>query len=232
MRRAAARSRRDRRGGRDAGQAFPLYVVAVAALLFLAFALFAVGRAGAARNGAQTAADAAALAAAQDYRDQLLSGFLAALTAPGPAPAGGWADWLAGRGADTALACRAASEYAGLNGARPEVSCAEGAGPGSFDVAVTAARPVGPSVVPGTEEAYATARARATVTPRCEPAPGAPTPTPTPPSTSAPTPSPSASPAGPALVTLLCDGRPLTVDPRRPGNAPPAADLFAVRLTD
>jgi len=59
------------RGRGDAGQAFPIYITVVAGLLFLAFAYLAVGQAAANRNGAQTAADAAALAAAQDTRDQL-----------------------------------------------------------------------------------------------------------------------------------------------------------------
>jgi len=41
----------------------------IAGLLFLAFAFFAVAQAGTVRNGGQSAADAAALAAAQDDRD-------------------------------------------------------------------------------------------------------------------------------------------------------------------
>ncbi|MFE7120718.1 pilus assembly protein TadG-related protein, partial [Streptomyces sp. NPDC057654] len=61
-----------RRALGDAGQAFPIYITAVVGILFLALAFFAVGQAGAKKNGAQTAADASALAAAQDYRDQLL----------------------------------------------------------------------------------------------------------------------------------------------------------------
>src|SRR4051794_28092055 len=60
-----------RRKYHDAGQAFPIYITVVGGLLFLAFAYLAVGQAAATRNGAQTAADAAALAAAQDLRDKL-----------------------------------------------------------------------------------------------------------------------------------------------------------------
>ena len=60
-----------RRSPRDDGQAFPIYITVVGGLLFLAFAYFAVGQAAVNRNGAQTAADAAALAAAQEARDQL-----------------------------------------------------------------------------------------------------------------------------------------------------------------
>ncbi|MFB7912560.1 pilus assembly protein TadG-related protein [Streptomyces sp. NPDC056061] len=64
---------------RDAGQAFPIYVVMVAGLLFLVFAFFAVGKASALRNGAQGAADAAALAAARQARDEFEAPFLASL---------------------------------------------------------------------------------------------------------------------------------------------------------
>ncbi|MFF8915417.1 pilus assembly protein TadG-related protein [Streptomyces sp. NPDC015032] len=68
-----------RRTRTDAGQAFPIYVAMVAGLLFLAFAFFAVGKASALRNGAQGAADAAALAAAQQTREQFGAPFYASL---------------------------------------------------------------------------------------------------------------------------------------------------------
>lgn len=232
-----SRAVRARRRTGDAGQAFPLYITAVAALLFLALAFFAVGRAGATRNGAQTAADAAALAAAQDYRDQLLTGFLAAL-GPRTGTGGGWQDWLAGLGADRGTACRAAASYAGLNGAQPGLTCDQGEEPGSFRVTVTSEKTVGRSVVPGTENRHAKASAKAVVAPRCMPG-AQPTPTPTPPPSSPAPPSatPGPQPSGPdagqsAAVTLLCDGKALTVDPRLPGAAVRAADLFAVHLTD
>src|SRR5690606_38995430 len=66
----------------DAGQAFPIYITVVGGLLFLAFAYFAVGQAAANRNDAQTAADAAALAAAQDKRDQLAGAWVKNLLEP------------------------------------------------------------------------------------------------------------------------------------------------------
>ncbi|GAA2719729.1 hypothetical protein GCM10010315_39810 [Streptomyces luteosporeus] len=207
----------------------------MAALLFLALAFYAVGRAGALRNNAQTAADAAALAAAQDYRDQLRTGFLAAL-----GTGTGWADWLAGRGARDGQACAAADTYAGANGARSGISCGPGSAPGSFTVTVTSQRTVGDSVVPGTQARHATASAEAVVEPRCTAAP-APTPTPTP----TPTPSASASasstaspaPPGPGTggggaVRLLCGGSVLVVGPGQPPAGIRAADLFAVRLTE
>ena len=55
----------------DSGQAFPIYITVVGGLLCLALAYFAVGQAAVNRNGAQSAADAAALAAALNTRDEL-----------------------------------------------------------------------------------------------------------------------------------------------------------------
>ncbi|MEU3354280.1 pilus assembly protein TadG-related protein [Streptomyces sp. NPDC037389] len=225
----------------DAGQAFPLYITAVAALLFLALAFFAVGRAGAVKNAAQTAADAAALAAAQDYRDQLRTGFLLAVGtgggsagAGGAAGAGGWADWLAGRGGRDGPACEAAESYARLNGAQPAITCEPGGEPGSFTVAVVSERTVGESVVPGTGDKHARATAKATVTPRCDAAtPVPPTPPPTPTPTASPTPTPSSPPSSPPVVDLTCDGgKVLVIDPRHPGAMVKATDLFAVRLAE
>ena len=54
----------------------------VAGLLFLALAYLAVGQAAVNRGGAQTAADAAALAAAQNTRDQLAGKWLEDLLDP------------------------------------------------------------------------------------------------------------------------------------------------------
>ncbi|MCA6093218.1 pilus assembly protein TadG-related protein [Streptomyces sp. SCA3-4] len=219
--------------GRDAGQAFPLYITAVAALLFLALAFFAVGRAGATKNGAQTAADAAALAAAQDYRDQLHTGLLAALGAGGD-----WAGWLAGLGAEPGRACQAAASYAELNEAGPGITCDQGEAPGLFTVAVTSARTVGDSVVPGTGSKHAKATAKAGVLPRCtaqppKPEPPAPEPPkPDPSGTRSPSPSgePTKPPKPPGL-TLTCGNKVLVIDPQHPGTVR-ATDLYAVRLAD
>lgn len=213
----------------DAGQAFPLYITAVAALLFLALAFFAVGRAGAVKNAAQTAADAAALAAAQDYRDQLRTGFLLAVGTGGRGGTDAWADWLAGRGAGDGRACEAAESYARLNGAQPAITCEAGGEPGSFTVTVTSERTVGESVVPGTGDKRAKATAKATVTPRCDATPVPPTPLPAPTPTASPTPSPSSPP----VIDLTCDGgKVLVIDPRRPEATVKATDLFAVRLAE
>ncbi|MEU7132063.1 pilus assembly protein TadG-related protein [Streptomyces sp. NPDC046261] len=224
-----------RGGGPDAGQAFPLYITAVAALLFLALVFFAVGQAGATKNGTQTAADAAALAAAQDYRDQLHTGLLAAV-----GTGGGWAEWLAGRGAEAGRACRAAAAYADLNGARPDITCDEGAEPGSFTVTVTSARAVGKSAVPGTERRHATATAKAVVTPRCTAAPpkaeppprpqGTPPPSTPPPDDGQGRPSPGPDPR--PGIDLTCGDKALVIDPKRPDAVVRATDLFTVHLAD
>ncbi|MET9416570.1 pilus assembly protein TadG-related protein [Streptomyces klenkii] len=224
-------------GGRDRGQAFPIYLTAITALLFLALAFFAVGRAGATKNGAQTAADAAALAAAQTYRDQLRTGLLAAVGAGGP-----WADWLAGRLGDPEAACGRAEPYAQANGAEVQGRCVASGGPlpASFTVTVESAAAVGKSVVPGTESRHATATARAVVEPRCwarPPAPSAPpAPSSSPPSSSG-GPGPSASPSGGAAegksaVEIVCGGETVRIEPGRPGAPVRAATLFTVRLAD
>ncbi|WP_312018521.1 pilus assembly protein TadG-related protein [Streptomyces sp. I05A-00742] len=205
-----------RNGGRhDAGQAFPLYVVAVAGLLFVAFAVFAVGMAGAARNGTRSAADAAALAAAQSYRDQAYTGFLRDLTGRTGPPAGDWRRWLDGLGDAPATACREAERLARDNGAEPSgPGCAAAPGPDpaslAFDVTVVSRDAVGGSVVPGTENTHPTARSRAVVAPRCRPAA-------------------DGGDQGP-YARLDCDDGPWTVDPAHPDPRLTARTLFAVRL--
>ncbi|WAP58034.1 pilus assembly protein TadG-related protein [Streptomyces luomodiensis] len=230
-------ARRDLRS--DAGQAFPIYITAVAGLLFLALALFAVGQAGATRNGGQTAADAAALAAAQDYRDQLRKGFLEAI-----ANGSAWEDLLSGRGLGGTSACDEAQWFADQNGA--DVTDCQGPDflPTSFTVTVRTHKPVGKTVIPGTENKHAEATAKAVVTPRCtaeEPAP--------------PTKLPDEDGGGgkddggkdddeggdggkddgkddKPPIDLRCDGVDLTIDPTRLDLFPDAKDLFSVHLAD
>ena len=90
----------------------------VAGLLFLAFAYLAVGQAAANRNGAQTAADAAALAAAQETRNQMAGDWLEVVDDPTK-----WQDILDG---DNAVfdACWRAYELADQNDATVE-GCVE-----------------------------------------------------------------------------------------------------------
>lgn len=169
-----------------------------------------MGQAGANKNGAQTAADAAALAAAQSYRDQLRTGLSAALGSDGA-----WADWLAGRTGDAGAACGEADAYARSNGAEVVGGCgtsAPGPLPVAFTVTVRSSAAVGRSVVPGTEDVHASATARAVVEPRCA----------------------GMSPeARKPPVDIVCDGRVVPVDPKRPDDLARAAGaLFVVRLAD
>ncbi|MCP9206118.1 hypothetical protein [Streptomyces cucumeris] len=204
-------------------------MTAVAGLLFLALALFAVGQAGATRNGGQTAADAAALAAGQDYRDRLRAELLKAIV-----DGGAWDDLLNGRGLGAGNACEQAGWFAGKNDAEV-TGCTPGYLPTSFTVTVRTREPVGDTVIPGTERQYAKARAKAVVSPRCAVST---TPSPTP--TSEP---PADDDEGddehgeggeddkPA-VDLRCDGADLTIDPAHPDLFPDAKDLFSVHLAD
>ncbi|MFH8569043.1 pilus assembly protein TadG-related protein [Streptomyces sp. NPDC017993] len=235
-----------RRRRRDAGQAFPLYIVAVGGLLFLALAFFAVGQAAATRNGAQTAADAAALAAGQKYRDQLSTALLDAIRAGGgDDDASAWEDLVNGRGVPSAAACAAADWFAGQNDAAVS-TCTPDSWPTSFAVTVKTRNTVGDSVIPGTENRHASAKAQSVVGPRCT--------IDTPPSDDG---GPTGGTAGkdgaggeggkggegdtedeggegkgdkPPPVTLLCDGRSWTLDPDKPQDLPDASDLFSVRL--
>ncbi|MFE7614389.1 pilus assembly protein TadG-related protein [Streptomyces sp. NPDC057496] len=144
---------------RDAGQAFPIYVVMVAGLLFLVFAFFAVGKAAALRNGAQGAADAAALAAARQAREEFQAGFLASLPE----------DLLdAYLRAHPVGGCSAASGLASANQA-DLVSCTPI--PGGYEdrikVKVRGLKPVDSSVLPGSEKVKAEAEATAVIKFRC-----------------------------------------------------------------
>ncbi|MBM9619609.1 pilus assembly protein TadG-related protein [Streptomyces zhihengii] len=153
------------RSTKDQGQAFPIYVVMVGGLLFLAFAFFAVGQASATRNTAQGAADAAALAAAQDARAKLTAEWLDALQDPTA-----WRDIFDGYTPITP-SCGVAAQFAAKNGAvldglpgcRPEPGL-----PLTFSVSVKTQKPVGDSVIPGTESKFGTADAKAAVKPLCD----------------------------------------------------------------
>ncbi|MGY5126829.1 pilus assembly protein TadG-related protein [Streptomyces nigrescens] len=222
---------------RDAGQAFPLYIVAVGGLLFLALAFFAVGQAAATRNGAQTAADAAALAAGQKYRELLRKGVLDGLrdgsyrTDPTA-----WEELLNGRGAPSQAACESAGWFAGRNDAELSGSgCTPDSWPTSFAVQVTTRNTVGDSVIPTTSSTHASAEAKSVVGSRC-------------------TLDPAKDDTGgadgkggkddeggkggkdgkdddaPAPVEITCDGKRWTLDPGHLQDLPDAADLFSVRL--
>jgi putative Flp pilus-assembly TadE/G-like protein len=143
----------------DAGQAFPIYITVVAGLLFLAFAYFAVGQAAANRNGAQTAADAAALAAAQDTRDKLADLWVTNVLDPTK-----WQDIFDGSLVEPS--CARAYQLAAQNDATvlsclPELL--------RYPVEVQTNKAVGHSVVPGTEDMKSTAKATAVIEALCLP---------------------------------------------------------------
>ncbi|MFE7275454.1 pilus assembly protein TadG-related protein [Streptomyces sp. NPDC057623] len=150
---------RPTRYGGDAGQAFPIYITVVAGLLFLAFAYLAVGQAAANRNGAQTAADAAALAAAQDTRDQLAGRWAEDVLDPAK-----WQDVFDGIGVEFD-GCWRAEELAAQNDAAVD-GCGM-AEPLGYTVTVTSTKPVGDSIVPGTEDVKSKASATAVIESRC-----------------------------------------------------------------
>ncbi|MFH8766132.1 pilus assembly protein TadG-related protein [Streptomyces althioticus] len=144
----------------DAGQAFPIYITVVGGLLFLAFAYFAVGQAAANRNGAQTAADAAALAAAQERRDQLAGAWVENLLDPEK-----WQDIFDGLAEGLTPPCWRAEQLAASNDATV-LSC-DADGLLSYTVEVQTNRTVGESIVPGTETKKSRATATAVIESRC-----------------------------------------------------------------
>ncbi|MEV7126182.1 pilus assembly protein TadG-related protein [Streptomyces sp. NPDC093260] len=198
---------RPRRYG-DAGQAFPIYITVVGGLLFLALAYFAVGQATVNRSGAQTAADAAALAAAQDTRNQLADEWAKEVLDPTK-----WDDIFQGNGPGTAPSCWRAQELAQQNEAQV-LDCAPD-GALAFTVEVQTDKTMGESVVPITATKRSKARATAVIEPLCT--------------------FPSlAGDAGPhALPVLTCKhGRSWELDPKHLTELPKPQDLFDVHLAD
>ncbi|MDX3066546.1 MULTISPECIES: pilus assembly protein TadG-related protein [Streptomyces] len=210
----------------DVGQAFPIYIVMVAGLLFLAFAFFAVGKASATRNGAQGAADAAALAAAQQARDEIGPLFLGAILLPG-----GLNDFFGGHdiGGEP---CGQASRFAGENRA-DLTACTWDSGfqRDEVTVEVKTRDTVGDTVIPGTETKHATAKATAVIEFRCTWKP-------------AEEPDKDTGPQqdedegdkeeNPGPITFECDGRDrFDIDPLHPDPwAELGKTLFAVHLID
>ncbi|MEV6200423.1 pilus assembly protein TadG-related protein [Streptomyces sp. NPDC051771] len=189
----------------------------IAGLLLLGFVYFVVGKAAVVRNGAQTAADAAALAAAQDARQQLREGWLGVIDDPAQ-----WQQFVRGDGYESELACQKAMVFAARNGATVEGCSPTGLG---FKVTVRSTDTVGDVVVPDRKSQQAVASAVAVIEPRCSFDGPEPTEDPEPTST------PSADPEDPLpIVGLVCDGSPQVIDPEDP-DLPDAGVLFRVRLT-
>ncbi|MGW7429586.1 pilus assembly protein TadG-related protein [Streptomyces sp. NPDC054861] len=212
----------------DSGQAFPIYITVVAGLLFLAFAYFAVGQAAATRNGAQTAADAAALAAAQDARDQLRDGWLEVILDPAE-----WLEYLEGGRFGTGPACQRADTFAARNDAEFwGDGCVRLNGlEDGFRVTVRTQGTVGESVIPGTEDQHATATATAVIEPLCTFDAPEPEPEPEPEPDPDPDPTEPPEPDDPPILGLSCDGVAWEIDPEHP-RLPSVTDLFRVRLAD
>ncbi|MFG2604388.1 pilus assembly protein TadG-related protein [Streptomyces sp. NPDC048514] len=187
---------------RDAGQAFPIYITVVAGLLFLALAYLAVGQAAVNRGGAQTAADAAALAAAQDTRDQLAGMWVAVVRDPAR-----WRAIFDGAGAGSF--CWRADELAAQNDAEVRRCSPDML---AYSVDVRTNKTVGDSVVPGTEGVRSTAHARAVIEPLCKP--------------------PAEGIADDSLPRLHCRDKVWDLEPDDPSELPTPSDLFDVHLAD
>jgi hypothetical protein len=194
----------------DAGQAFPIYITVVAGLLFLAFAYVAVGQAAVNRSGAQTAADAGALAAAQDTRDQLADEWLKDVLDPTK-----WQDIFKGDVAGLIDSCGRAGQLAGQNDAHVTSCGAPQSGilPG-YRVAVETDKPVGDSIVPGTESTYSKAHATAVIQSLCT------------------FQLPGANAGNNVLPTLTCKNKNWELDPLHLTDLPGPEDLFDVHLAD
>jgi hypothetical protein len=213
----------------DAGQAFPIYIVMVAGLLFLAFAFFAVGKASATRNGAQGAADAAALAAAQQARDEMGPAFLGALLLPD-----GLNDFF-GDHYISGAPCGQAQRFAADNRADVVGGCAWDSGYQRDEVTikVKTRNTVGDTLIPGTETKHATAEATAVIDFRCSWKPAK-----KPDKDTGPQPGKDKEKGEkektPGRITFDCDGRSqFEIDPLDPAPwSELGKTLFAVHLID
>lgn len=191
----------------DAGQAFPIYITVVGGLLMLAFVYLAVGQAAANRNGAQTAADAAALAAALDTRDKLTNEWVENVLDPTQ-----WQDIFDGEGV-VFDGCGRASQLAAQNDATVDCTQTFGLPPG-YHVEARTTEPVGDSIVPGTEDMHSTATATAVIEPLCE------------------FELPGEDAEDDVLPQLTCKDRDWTLDPEDLDDLPGPEDLFDVHLAD
>ncbi|MGV9657751.1 pilus assembly protein TadG-related protein [Streptomyces koyangensis] len=144
----------------------PLFIWITGFVLFVSLAFFAFAQAAVARNGAQSAADAAALAAAQDARGELMEKLLLSVQDGD----GDWGDWLSVDQMVGATAEEAAGRLAAANDA--QVTAFRGTevrGKDGYVVEVRSVDPVGDSVLPMTSGTYASAAATAVIEPLCEP---------------------------------------------------------------
>lgn len=196
-------------------------MAAVVGLLFLVLVYLAFGQADVTRNGTQTAADAAALAAAQQSRDDLdLADVIDDLEAifEGQVPA------------DTPDGCMRAVDFAARNDAVAGYNDCVPLNDGrwGFTVDVKSRKSMGNSVIEGTGSKHATATATAVIEPRC---------TFTPEESEAPEPDEGNEEAEddeekPSPGKLRCDSQNWVIDPENLDLLPDMADLFTVRLAE
>lgn len=181
-----------------------LYGAVITGLLFLAFAFFAVAQAGTVRNGGQSAADAAALAAAQDDRDELFEDFLDAILEGKSIE-----DILDGLGSLFGDGCGEADHFADRN--RSDVLSCDGVnkdGHSGYTVKVRTRFDTGDTIVPGADNKKAEASATAVIKPRCQLVDEG------------------------KLIEIECDGKDLTIDPEDLDLKLEPSDLFSVVLVD
>ncbi|AXK37846.1 hypothetical protein DVA86_33050 [Streptomyces armeniacus] len=174
-------------------------------LLFLALAFFAVAQASTVRNGGQSAADAAALAAARDDRDQFFDGFLDSL-----GDEDSWQDWLDLVAPITGDGCGAAGDFAGKNDS-DVLDCepvTREQDPG-YTVRIETRFTTGKTIVPGTEDKTAKASATAVIRPLCD----------------------FGDEAG-KTIEITCDGEDIEIDPEDDDLDLEPSDLFSVVLVD
>ncbi|MCZ7433405.1 pilus assembly protein TadG-related protein [Streptomyces sp. WMMC1477] len=184
----------------------------MAGLLFLALAYFAFGQASTSRSDAQGAADAAALAAANDVRQQLGEGLIEDISTPDE-----WESLLRGHGFLVHRACDSAREFAAKNGA-DSLSCeAKNTPLPEFTVSVKNQESIGDTVIPGTTGLYAQAVASAVIEPRCRVEMGDET---------------KGSGEESPPVELHCNGEEFIVDTDQPDSVPDFDQLFVVRLSE
>ena len=216
----------------ESGQAAPLYIAAVVGSLFLALVFFAFGEAGVQRNGAQSAADASALAAAKESRG-LLEAALETHLADSDYFASVFNKPFLGGFGNT---CWKASVFAALNKAG-DVQCGQLTdGRWGYRVRLRSDKGMSVNVVPGTEGKRAEAEAVAIVEPRCtfvsDPVPD-PSTDPDPSAAPSPTTDPNPDAVVPSIGKVRCDGGPVwVVDPDDPTLMPDMADLFSVHLAE
>jgi len=150
------------------------------------------------------------LAAAQDYRDELMTGLQKAIGHDD-----NWLDWLDGQPpANAGTAEAAAQRLAGENESTVQgVQQVTRDGYPGFQVDVQTNYTVGKSIIPGTESKHAKARATAVIEPRC-------------------TFAPDADPKKP--VELICGDQTVNIDPGdfNRDDLPDASVLFSVHLAE